>query len=100
MGSGGKNSLERFLWGSRTLSAIKRINIPVMIIPPGIRFTKIRKIAFACDLDEADEKLPLDEIKRIAGLFSSDFHIINISKENIRALSDHANEELKILRSE
>ena len=100
MGSGGKNSFERFLWGSKTLSAIKKIDVPVMIIPPGIRFTKIRKIAFACDLDEADEKLPLDEIKRIAGLFSSDFHIINISKENNRALSDHAIEELKILRSE
>ena len=100
MGSGGKSSLERFLWGSKTLSAIKRINAPVMIIPSGVRFTKIRKIAFACDLDELVEKLPLNEIKRIVGLFSADFHIINISKEYKHILSDSAREELKELRNE
>lgn len=100
MGSGDKNSLERFLWGSNTLSVMKRLRVPVMIIPPGVRFTKIRKIAFACDLEKGEENLPLNEIKRIAGLFSAEFHIIYIGKESNRVLSEHAIDELKILRSE
>ena len=99
MGSGDKNTLERFLWGSNTLSVIKRLNLPVMIVPPGVGFTKIRKIAFACDLEELDEKLPLNDIKRIAGLFSADFHIINVGKESNPVLSNHNFEEQKILRS-
>jgi nucleotide-binding universal stress UspA family protein len=94
MGSGGKNSLERFFWGSRTVSITRKIDLPVIIVPPGAKFKKIEKVAFACDLENSYFYIPLTEIKEMVKWFNAELHILNISKDNKPGLSAGAREDL------
>jgi hypothetical protein len=50
-------------------------------VPPEVKFSSIKKIAFACDFDKTNS-VPLDEIKILAEEFHSELHIINIGKDH------------------
>jgi len=77
-----KNStaLERFLVGSNTLAAVHHITQPVLIVPEKASYTKVKKVAVACDFDE---DLSMDTIKTIKSwlsLLNAEPHIINVTK--------------------
>ena len=51
MGTRGASGVERVLFGSTTLTAIRHLKWPVIVVPPGKEYGKgIKKIGFACDL--------------------------------------------------
>ncbi len=47
MGSNGHSGIEQVLFGSTTLKAIRNIEWPVIAVPPGKKYTGIKKIGFA-----------------------------------------------------
>ena len=49
-------SAERFFFGSKTLSAIKYVHFPVLIIPEDVKFTEIKKIGLACDFENVKDR--------------------------------------------
>src|SRR5688572_17352162 len=49
MGSHGATGLDRILMGSTTLTAIRHLKCPVLVVPPGTTYHGIRKIGLACD---------------------------------------------------
>ena len=52
MGAHGAGAMERILFGSNTLQAIRNISWPLIIVPAGASFKNIRKIGLACDLQK------------------------------------------------
>ncbi len=82
MGSQGKTATERLFFGSNSVYAMKNLTWPLITIPPQATFSKVKKIAFACDYDETAEKTPIDEIRMLVHDFKAELHILNTGKKD------------------
>lgn len=65
MGSSGVSAGGRFFLGSQALSAIKRLPVPVLIVPPKTKFAGMNAIGLATDLVEVETSLPVQSIRNI-----------------------------------
>jgi nucleotide-binding universal stress UspA family protein len=82
MGTKGAGLLERIFIGSNTLTTIRRLKHPVIVVPPGAVFGGIKKIGFACELRKVVETTPAAVIKKMADAFGASIHILNVDYEN------------------
>jgi nucleotide-binding universal stress UspA family protein len=82
MGSRGSTGMERILFGSTTLTAIKHLTCPVIVIPPGSTFKGIKKIGFACDFRKVIETTPTHYIEELVQLFGASLHVLNVDYDN------------------
>lgn len=79
MGSKGSTGLERVLFGSNTLSAIKHLTWPVISIPPGKIFGNgIKKVGLACDFRDIVNSTPAGAIKDFVKAFNAELHVLNV----------------------
>jgi nucleotide-binding universal stress UspA family protein len=78
MGSHGATGFERMVMGSTTLSAIKHIKCPVIVIPPGTTYHGIRKIGLACDFKNVVQSTPVEYIKNLVREFGADLYVLNV----------------------
>lgn len=83
MGTKGATGIERILFGSNTLTAIKHLTWPVIVVPPGKEYGMgIKKIGFACDFRQVVETTPVQFIKQMVNEFNAELHILNVDYEN------------------
>ena len=83
MGTKGASGVERILFGSTTLTAIRHLKWPVIVVPPGKEYgTGIKKIGFACDFDKVVENTPIQFIKNMVKEFGAELHVLNVDHEN------------------
>lgn len=83
MGTKGATGLERVMFGSVTLTAIRRLTWPVICVPPGKEFGMgIKKIGFACDFRKVIETTPVHFIKDVVNEFNAKLHVLNVDYEN------------------
>lgn len=79
MGAKGKTGLEKVVFGSTTLTAIRHLTWPVICVPSGREYGKgIRKIGFACDFRQVVETTPVQFIKQMVKEFKAELHILNV----------------------
>jgi nucleotide-binding universal stress UspA family protein len=78
MGSHGTTGFERMIMGSTTLSAIKHIKCPVIVVPPGTTYNGIRRIGLACDFENVVQSTPVEYIKNIVKEFGADLYVLNV----------------------
>ncbi len=83
MGSQGTSKLERLVFGSHAVRAMKYLPCPVITVPPERKFSGFKKIALACDLEEVKETLPVQQIKAIIKSLDASLLVINSSKPNV-----------------
>ncbi len=82
MGAKGKTGIEKVVFGSTTLTAIRHLTWPVICVPPGKKYGKgIKKIGFACDFREVIETTPVQFIKQMVKEFNAELHILNIDNK-------------------
>jgi nucleotide-binding universal stress UspA family protein len=82
MGTKGATGIERILFGSTTLTALKHLSFPVIVVPPGSTYKTIKKIGFACDFQKVVETTPIQYIKDIVNEYKAEFHVLNVDYEN------------------
>jgi len=83
MGTRGASGIERVLFGSTTLTAIRHLKWPVIVVPPGKEYgTGIKKIGFACDFDKVVETTPIQFIKNMVKEFGAELHVLNVDYES------------------
>ncbi|MFT3949628.1 MAG: universal stress protein [Agriterribacter sp.] len=90
MGNKGGGAVERLLVGSSTLSAIKNLKWPIIVVPSGATFSGIRKIGFACDLKKIKETTPVAYLKEWAKAFDAELGVLNVDYNK-----DSFSEEIK-----
>jgi nucleotide-binding universal stress UspA family protein len=79
MGTAGSSAVERTLFGSNTLKAIKHLSCPVICVPVGKEYGNgIRKIGLACDFRELAESTPVAEIKEFVKEFHAQLFVLNV----------------------
>ena len=83
MGTRGASGVERILFGSTTLTAIRHLKWPVIVVPPGKEYGKgMKKIGFACDFKKVVESTPVQFIKNMVKEFGAELHVLNVDYEN------------------
>lgn len=83
MGTRGTSGVERALFGSTTLTAIRHLKCPVIVVPPGKEYgSGIKKIGFACDFDKVVETTPIQFIRDMVKEFGAELHVLNVDHEN------------------
>lgn len=82
MGTKGTSGVERILFGSTTLTTIRHLKWPVIVVPPGKEYgTGIKKIGFACDFARVVESTPVHFIKNMVNEFHAELHVLNVDYE-------------------
>ncbi len=82
MGISGQNStIKQHLIGSTSSLVARESKIPVLIVPEHVKYTKVKKIAYACDLDSSlEENTTLIKVKYFCALFDSELEVLNVRK--------------------
>ena len=80
MGSQGTTAVDRFLFGSHVIHAIKHLPWPLITVPPAASFRSIRKIGLACDFERIVDTTPVDEIRSLVKDFNAQLHVLNIRR--------------------
>jgi len=82
MGTTGLSAIERTLFGSTTLSAIKHLTWPVICVPKGKEYGEgIKKIGFACDLEDVEDTTPFEQITHFVKELNAELHILNVEQK-------------------
>lgn len=78
MGSRGVTGAGKFFLGSNSLSVINRTNTPVIVVPPGGRFSPYKKIGLTTDFKEVVDKTPVAPIRAIVSFFNAELHVLHV----------------------
>lgn len=83
MGTKGASGVERILFGSNTLTAIRHLTWPVICVPPGkIYGGGIKKIGFACDFKDVVKTTPTHYIVDFVKEFNAELDVLNVDYHN------------------
>jgi len=82
MGTKGATGMERVLFGSTTLTTIRHLSWPVIVVPPGKKYSTIKRVGFACDFREVVNTTPTHFIKDFVKEFNAELHVLNVDYKN------------------
>lgn len=82
MGVTGKSKLEQLLIGSHTLLMSRELATPLLLVPPGAIYEKIRRVAFACELEGISAITPAKTIRGLLHALGAHLLILNVDKED------------------
>ncbi|MBI3519965.1 MAG: universal stress protein [Bacteroidetes bacterium] len=78
VGKAGK--LKEHLIGSSAVSVARHIEIPTFIIPENVKYNRIHKISFACDMEKTEETDLIYIAKYFSKMFDAELEIVNVEK--------------------
>jgi nucleotide-binding universal stress UspA family protein len=78
MGNHGSTGLERMIMGSTTLTTIRHLKCPVIVVPPGTTYHGIKRIGLACDFEDVVNSTPVEYIKNIVREFGSELYVLHV----------------------
>ena len=79
MGTTGHGLIHDIFVGGNTLDAMRSLEYPLIVVPPGCVYKRPLRVGLACDLVEVVEHMPMADISSILGYFKPSLHIINVS---------------------
>jgi nucleotide-binding universal stress UspA family protein len=79
--TGQSNAIKEHILGSVATKVAETSRIPVLIVPEHVRYTKIKKLSYACDFDkDLESSSILMKVKYFASLFDAELQILNVMK--------------------
>jgi nucleotide-binding universal stress UspA family protein len=91
-------AFERLLLGGKTISALKRLSWPLIVIPPEAKFAGLRKIGLACDFRKVIETIPIKELTSLVKEFNAELQVLHVSAESGDSYDSETIEESEWLR--
>lgn len=80
IGKAGK--IKEHLIGSNAITAGRELDVPVLIVPEQVRYKRIHKLSFACDMDHTEESNVVYTAKYFTKLFDAELEIISVEEPN------------------
>ncbi|HEX7412865.1 MAG TPA: universal stress protein [Bacteroidia bacterium] len=77
-GEGGR--IKENLIGSTAIKVARNTDVPVFIVPEGVKYHPIRKISFACDLNKTEESDLIYVSRYFGQLFDAELDIVNVEE--------------------
>ena len=93
---GGRHS--RFL-GSNVITAIRKVQKPVVVVPEGYAFTPIKRITFSTDFSENLSFKTLDPLLEAARTFGARVDLVHIQKEEQEMDTDEIAGKMRLQRA-
>lgn len=81
MGITGGGALEEKLIGSNAVSVAKHTSVPVIIVPAGVKFTRIQQVMLTSDFDKEDRNVPVASARKIIQETQSKLLVFHIDEE-------------------
>jgi len=81
-GSAGK--LKEHVVGSTALAIARNLDVNTIIIPEGVKYHRIHKMSFACDIENIEENDLLYVAKYFSKIFDAALEIINVEKFDVK----------------
>lgn len=75
-----EKSIEQDLWGNTTTSVIKKLHSPVLAVPAGARFERIKKVLFACDIIHGVSAQLLERVRTVALDNQAEVEVLLVNK--------------------
>ncbi|MEO8174118.1 MAG: universal stress protein [Sediminibacterium sp.] len=95
MGTTGKGKLEEMVAGSHAITVCEISNVPVVLVPQGLRMVAPANIVFACDLKET-ERLPKEKITDLLDALQLPLSILHVQKEDSDISADESGERMEV----
>jgi len=99
MGTQGATALERTLFGSNTIMAIKHLAYPVIAVPPKAKFHAIKKIGMACDLKKVDANIPFSQLRSLITQFNAELYILHINPNGEKGYTAEKTTETRAIQN-
>lgn len=80
MGSQGTSATERLLFGSHATHTVENLQWPVITVPASARYSAIKKIGIACEIEKVLDTFPIEDIKKVVKDFNAELHILNTGR--------------------
>ena len=93
MGLTGKSPMAQRFSGSNTLKMADRNVCPVLIIPPGVSYSRIENVLIASEMKYVEETPALLAVKRVLEYFKPSLHILNVDSRHYISLTADFKEE-------
>lgn len=90
MGTHGAGAIEGMILGSNSSSVIQHAPCPVLVVPEDAEFAGIKRIAYASDMKELNEKA-ISVLTHFAGHFQSEVHVLHVLTSSDRLSPEQAN---------
>lgn len=78
MGSRGVTGAGKFFLGSNSLSVIDKTATPVIVVPPGGKFSSYKKIGLTTDFKQVVDKTPVVPIRTLINFFNAELHVLHV----------------------
>jgi len=79
---GNSNTGENAGWlDSTLLDAMKKLKCPVLAIPPGLRFTPVKRVCLAFDNRHTGNELAFQQLRDIAIQLRVELHVLNVQQD-------------------
>ena len=83
MGTNGATGAVEVVFGSNTVSVIRHVNCPLLVIPQDYKYTALNNILFATEYKDEYKEEPLKSLKRIIEKHNTQLDILILSKNKI-----------------
>ncbi len=88
MGTHVTSASERIIFGSTSLSAMRSLSFPLIIVPTGTRFTGIAVAGLACDLQDIENTVNAAELKQLFSQFHPQLNILHVTTKKHGMLNE------------
>ncbi|RYD77547.1 MAG: universal stress protein [Sphingobacteriales bacterium] len=99
MGITGKSAIQQALFGSNTLKMAATKACPVLIIPEGATFVKMKNVMLTSDFKDTLNTTPSVPIKQFLSIYNSKLHVVNVDKEHYISLTEKYESEKQDLKT-
>lgn len=96
MGMSGLGRLVGSIFGSVTTAILKKINIPMIVVPENVRYKSPERIVLASDLDPLKNVKILDKLKSLVAEFKSIIFIVNVKKNSEKVTVENDLAEMQL----
>lgn len=72
------SGMANFFLGGNTLNIVNQLGRMVLTIPPYATYRPVRKIVFACDMQDVATTVPVRRIGRLLGILDAELLVLNI----------------------
>lgn len=96
MGSRGVTGAGRFFLGSNSLALITKTTTPVIVVPPGGKFSSYKKIGLTTDFKDVVDKTPISPIRTLVNFFNAELHVMHVDYKQKNFRTDTPEQTLNI----
>jgi nucleotide-binding universal stress UspA family protein len=98
MGAESAGFVERIFFGGKTISAVKKLPYPLIVVPNKAEFTGLKKIGLACDFKDVIETIPVYDIASLLKACSAELYVLHVSQDG-DSFSEETDEEAGLFQT-